>query len=117
MYGLFFSVEEVDERNDETADRANELDPIMNLHSRHLLPSRKKPTHQTTCRPLNITYVQKCFKKNFPPALEAGEQLTRRVVKIFSNVVAANEKFSPVNFTGIFLLRAKIFERIITPFY
>ena len=42
LCGLFFSVEVVDEREDETADGADELHPIMNLHTRHLLPSRKK---------------------------------------------------------------------------
>ena len=54
-YGLFFSVEVVDEREDETADRANEPKPIMNLHQRHLLPSRKKADTSTACRDEYIT--------------------------------------------------------------
>ena len=41
---LIFSVEVVDEREDEAADRANEHQPIKKFHARHLLPSGKKPT-------------------------------------------------------------------------
>ena len=34
-------------REDERSDLAEKLQPIENLHARHLLPSRKKPTHRT----------------------------------------------------------------------
>ncbi len=61
-YGLFFSAKMVDEREDETADRANEHQPIKKFHARHLLPSGKKADH---LRPAatNITHVQKVFNR------------------------------------------------------
>ena len=61
---LFFSVEVVDEREDETADGADELHPVMNLHTRHLLPSRKKPTHRTACREKLYNGFRKLSRKN-----------------------------------------------------
>ena len=69
-------VEVVDDGEDEAPDRADELKPFVDFHARHLLPSRKKPTHQTAAR-----------------------------------IIA--EKISYRQRDGIFLLRRKIFARII----
>ncbi len=77
MYGLFFAIEMVDEREDETADRANEHQPIEKLHTRHLLPSRKKADTSNCLPRKNIAYVQKLFKKNFP-VTHGGIFLTKK---------------------------------------
>ena len=49
-------------REDESSDGANQINPIVNLHTRHLLPSRKKPTHQLSAAG-NISQLHKIFKK------------------------------------------------------
>lgn len=85
MYGLFFAIEMVDEREDETADRANEHQPIEKLHARHLLPSRKKADTSNCLPRKNITYVQNYFKKIFP-VISGGNFLLR--TKLFARIIA-----------------------------
>ena len=50
---LFFSVEVVDDGEDEAADRADKLNPIQEIHPRHLLPSRKE-ADTSNCLPRRI---------------------------------------------------------------
>ena len=47
---LFILAEERQQREDERPDVGDVIQPIEEIHTRHLLPSRKKPTHRTACR-------------------------------------------------------------------
>ena len=58
-YGLFFILEVVDEREDEVPDQANELNPVLKIHSRHLLPSREEADTSNCLLPQNIAHAQR----------------------------------------------------------
>ena len=59
---LFLSVEECQCREDEGSDFADNIQPVFELHTRHLLPSRKK-ADTSNCLPRRmLSYVQKLFK-------------------------------------------------------
>ena len=66
---LFLSVEVRQCREDEGSDGANELNPIVNLHARHLLPSRKK-ADTSDYLPQKIYHTLKIFSSK--------SKLTRR---------------------------------------
>jgi len=59
---LFVIIEERQQRDDERSDVGEKLNPIEEIHTRHLLPSRKKPTHRTACKK-NISQRHKLYKR------------------------------------------------------
>ena len=60
---LFILAEERQQRDDERPDVGKVIQPIEELHTRHLLPSRKK-ADTSNCLPRRmLSYVQKFFKR------------------------------------------------------
>lgn len=67
-YGLFFVPEVVDERKDETSDRADELHPIFNIiHTRHPPSFEEESRRIELPNALNTAQSHKFFKQKSLP--------------------------------------------------
>ena len=80
LLGLFFSIEVVDERQDEVSDQTNELNPILKIHAGHLLPSRKE-ADTSNCLLRNISHVHKFFNAKKSRSGAMFERLLCRLIQ------------------------------------